>query len=173
MPFHSEKAYMQWIWASAIFYINTEYFYCKIVELSSKRSKSTCPIKIAWWTDKQKNVKRDGWTDRKILISHTFTTRGRPVASLGKILPVFFRRKCDWQMDGRRTDRKITLLLHTLTMRGSHVASLVKFHQVVCRISSVITYVGFPFQNNLKRLDPSCKKDIHLKDCFGRENIIL
>ena len=58
-------------------------------------------------------------------------------------------------MDGHRTDGKILLLLHTLNMRGSHVASLVKFCPMVYRISSVIRR-GFPFQYNLKDLDPSC-----------------
>ena len=31
----------------------------------------------------------------------------------------------------------------------------------------------FPYQDNLKGLDPSCKTDLDLSDCFGRENPIL
>ena len=33
--------------------------------------------------------------------------------------------------------------------------------------SSVIRQ-GLPFQNNLKDLDPLCKMDLDLWDCFGR-----
>ena len=32
---------------------------------------------------------------------------------------------------------------------------------------------GFPFQNNLKDLDPPCKTDLDLWSCFGEENSIL
>ena len=30
-----------------------------------------------------------------------------------------------------------------------------------------------PFKNNLKDLDPSCKMDLDLWDCFGRKKIVL
>ena len=33
--------------------------------------------------------------------------------------------------------------------------------------------IGFPFQNNLRDLDLSCKTDLDLWDCFGREKAIL
>ena len=36
-------------------------------------------------------------------------------------------------------------------------------------ISLVIRLDFFPFQNHLKDLDPSCKMDLDLQDCFGRE----
>ena len=32
---------------------------------------------------------------------------------------------------------------------------------------------GFPFQNNTKDLDPSCKRDLALWYCFGKEPYVL
>ena len=65
----------------------------------------------------------DGQMD---LLSHTLTIRGGHVASWLNSAQ-WFRRQCDGQMDGCRTERKIMLLSHTLIMRGSDVASLVEF----------------------------------------------
>ena len=39
-------------------------------------------------------------------------------------------------------------------------------------ISSVIRQ-SFPFQNNPKDLDPSCKMELDLWDCLGREKLVL
>lgn len=37
----------------------------------------------------------------------------------------------------------------------------------------LLKYGGFPFQNDLKDVDPFCKTDLDIWDCFERESFIL
>ena len=52
-----------------------------------------------------------------------------------------------------------------------------QFHILILRehlpISLVIRQGFFPFQNNPKNLDPSCKTDLDLWDCLERVKFIL
>ena len=71
------------------------------------------------------------------------------------------------------------LLLHALTMRGNHVTSLVNFCPTVYSTCiSLIIRPGFFIPKQSERstymyVDRSCKTDLDLLDCFGRENSIL
>ena len=48
-----------------------------------------------------------------------------------------------------------------------------KIHLPVYRISLVIRWRFFSFQNNPKDLDPSCKMDLDLWDCLGKVKLVL
>ena len=50
-----------------------------------------------------------------------------------------------------------------------------KLYTLLAFLSAIGLRQGFPFQNNLKDLEPSCQMDLDLWDCFERrkKNIVI